>query len=70
MEFVVLGLSASLVLVLFLLRRISIQNQRIEDLYNRAMYEKYAADMITREYQKVLDDYIAFREEMKQTMEN
>jgi len=70
MEFVVLGLSASLVFIVFLLRKIAIQSQKIEDLHNRAMYEKYMADIITREYREMLDNYVAFMEEMKQTMEN
>jgi hypothetical protein len=70
MEFVVLGLAASLAFIVFLLRKIAIQNQKIEDLYNRAMYEKYTADLIAREYDKMLEEYVVFREEMKQTMDN
>lgn len=49
---------AAVIIIIGLLRKVSIQKAKIDDLYNREIYRRYMNEIIVSHYERMIDEFM------------
>jgi hypothetical protein len=49
---------AAAVVIIWLLRKVSIQNAKIDELYNKEAYRRYMNEIIVSHYERMIDEFM------------